>query len=371
MHRVTQAGAVRLAASGRYRAVIAGLGGRLALPGAYLAARARGVPFVLWATVWAHPRTPAHALSVLPTRHLYRHADAVATYGDAREPPRGAPPRARERRRGATGGRRGALRRARGRAPSGERWRRRAGAEDGDLLVLFVGRLEREKGVDVLLRGLAPGRRWPPARGWRSPATARWRAPSPGRATASGRWVTWAPPSCPALYAAADVLVLPSVRTATFVEPWGLVVNEAMLQSTPVVASDAVGAVAGGLVRDGTTGLVFPAGDARALAARLKRAAKPRQSCARALARAAREAALALTPAAWADGMSRALEPGRGGTIGRDLLACRRAAGDLIRARSGLARTAVSPRETAAQLAVRLCSHPRSPRPPSPHPYDY
>ena len=43
-------------------------------------ARAR-VPFVLWATIWRHPRTPAHALSYLPLRHLYRHADAIATYG--------------------------------------------------------------------------------------------------------------------------------------------------------------------------------------------------------------------------------------------------------------------------------------------------
>src|SRR3954470_1858809 len=81
VHRTTQAGAVGLAGSGRYRAVISGLGGRLALPGSYLAARARGIPFVLWATIWAHPRTPAHALSLLPTRALYRRADAVATYG--------------------------------------------------------------------------------------------------------------------------------------------------------------------------------------------------------------------------------------------------------------------------------------------------
>ena len=42
---------------------------------------ARRIPFVLWATIWEHPRTLAHRLSWLPTRHLYRHADAVATYG--------------------------------------------------------------------------------------------------------------------------------------------------------------------------------------------------------------------------------------------------------------------------------------------------
>jgi glycosyltransferase involved in cell wall biosynthesis len=39
----------------------------------------------------------------------------------------------------------------------------------------------------------------------------------------------------------------------------------------PVVASDAVGAVEGGLVRDGLTGLVVPAGDAGALAAAISR----------------------------------------------------------------------------------------------------
>src|ERR671932_2119530 len=74
----------------------------------------------------------------------------------------------------------------------------------------------------------------------------------------------------PPLYAAADALVLPSVRTATFREPWGLVVNEAMHQATPVIASDEVGAVAGGLVRDGRNGLVFAAGDVDALAARIR-----------------------------------------------------------------------------------------------------
>ena len=79
--RPSQRGVLRLAASGRYRAVVAGLSGRVALPAAWLGARWAGVPFVLWATIWAHPRTPAHALSYLPLRALYRNADAIATYG--------------------------------------------------------------------------------------------------------------------------------------------------------------------------------------------------------------------------------------------------------------------------------------------------
>ena len=77
----TRARVARLAASGRYRAVVAGLSGKVALPAAYAGARRAKVPFVLWATIWRHPRTPVHARSYLPLRHIYRHADAIATYG--------------------------------------------------------------------------------------------------------------------------------------------------------------------------------------------------------------------------------------------------------------------------------------------------
>ena len=66
-------------------------------------------------------------------------------------------------------------------------------------------------------------------------------------------------------YALAYVYVLPSITTATFKEPWGLVVNEAMNQGTPVIATEAVGAAAGGLVQDGVNGFVVPERDCNAL----------------------------------------------------------------------------------------------------------
>jgi glycosyltransferase involved in cell wall biosynthesis len=60
------------------------------------------------------------------------------------------------------------------------------------------------------------------------------------------------------------------VTTAEDREPWGLVVNEAMHAGLPVVATDGVGAAAGGLVRDGHNGFVVAEQDrvglARALA---------------------------------------------------------------------------------------------------------
>jgi glycosyltransferase involved in cell wall biosynthesis len=108
------------------------------------------------------------------------------------------------------------------------------------------------------------------------------------------------------MYAAADVLVVPSVPTRTFLEPWGLVVNEAMNRGLAVIATDAVGAAAGGLVRDGENGLVVPARDSAKLASALARlgADAPLR------ARLGRQGALdvaAYSHAAWAEGFSHAL----------------------------------------------------------------
>ena len=107
-------------------------------------------------------------------------------------------------------------------------------------------------------------------------------------------------------YRAADVLVMPSIRTATFREPWGLVANEAMNQHVPVIASDAVGAAAGGLVQSERNGLVVPADESTALAAALRRLAGDRALRER-LGDAAAADVGAYTPAAWAGGMSAAL----------------------------------------------------------------
>lgn len=76
----------------------------------------------------------------------------------------------------------------------------------------------------------------------------------------------------PDLYAAADVLVLPSVS-----ETWGLVVNEAMACGLPAIVSDAVGC-APDLIEEGQTGFTFPAGDVNALAERLARLARLKQA---------------------------------------------------------------------------------------------
>ena len=83
-------------------------------------------------------------------------------------------------------------------------------------------------------------------------------------------------------------------------------VNEAFNQGVPVIASDAVGAVAGGLVRHERTGLVVPAGDVPALASALRRMHDDPALRAR-LGAAGREAVQAYTHDAWAAGVSSAL----------------------------------------------------------------
>jgi glycosyltransferase involved in cell wall biosynthesis len=291
--RPSQRGVLRLAASGRFRAVVAGLSGRVALPAAYAGARRAGVPFVLWATIWAHPRTPAHALSYLPLRHLYRSADAVATYGPhvsgyvrahgARGPVIEAP-----------------------QSVDDAFW---SGPAQPDrrapFQVLFAGRLVREKGVEVLLTAWCSS-------GLSAPSAALvlvGGGPFRARAAATGAVLPEGPADPETLrnfYAGSDVVVVPSIPTRDFREPWGLVVNEAFNRGIPVIATDAVGAAAGGLVEHERTGLVVPPGDARALAAALRRLHDD-APLRRRLGAAAREAVRPYSHAAWAGGMGRAL----------------------------------------------------------------
>ncbi|HKN93393.1 MAG TPA: glycosyltransferase family 4 protein [Thermoleophilaceae bacterium] len=298
--------AARRVAEGRYRAVICGLGGRIALPASYVAARRARVPFVLWASIWAHPRTPAHLLSYLPLRHIYRHADAIATYG----------PHVSayvSERRGSSHNVFEAPQAVEveefGKEISDElrtHARVQAGAPaHGGFLALFVGRLEEEKGVHVLLdawRRADLGEGAVLALAGEGPLRAE-----VARQPADVQGLGFVPRDhLPALYAAADVLVLPSIRTETFLEPWGLVVNEAMHQGTPVITTDAVGAARGGLVQDGRNGLVVPERDAGALAARLRGLAQNPQ-LREALGKAAKRDVAPFTYAAWVTGMRRAL----------------------------------------------------------------
>lgn len=249
-----------------YEAVIAPFAGGAVLPAAYAGARSRRTPFVLWASVWTQPRSLSHAVALPVERDIYRHADSIVAYGEHV---------------------RRFVARIRGRdddvyvAPQAvepELFARDVGVEEivafrgrhglpTGPLALYVGRLVPEKGVDVLRAS------WPQVR---SDATLVVIGEGPLAAGVAAlprtRFLGALPRAELAIaYAAAEVALVPSIPTPRFLEPWGLVCNEAMHQGCPVLASAAVGAVAGGLVRDGENGLVVPPGDARALAGAIDR----------------------------------------------------------------------------------------------------
>lgn len=249
-----------------YRAIIAPFAGGAVLPAAYLAARLHRRPFVLWASVWAQPRSPSHLLALPLTRRIYRDADAVIAYGEhvrrfvaairGRDADVFVAPQSVE---SELFGRKVA-------AEEVNAFRARCDIPAGPI-VLYAGRLVREKGIEVLLAA------------WRClevEATLLLLGEGPLAAEASGeRGVLVRGPlarhELPVAYAAAQLLVLPSIPTPRFREPWGLVCNEAMHQGLPVLASTAVGAVAGGLVQDERTGLVVPASNERLLSGAIAR----------------------------------------------------------------------------------------------------
>jgi glycosyltransferase involved in cell wall biosynthesis len=87
-----------------------------------------------------------------------------------------------------------------------------------------------------------------------------------------------------------------------------------MNQHLPVIATDAVGAAAGGLVRHERNGLVVRAGDHDALAAALRRLHDDPALRAQLGANAARDVA-AYTHVAWADAFADALRSATGRAI--------------------------------------------------------
>jgi glycosyltransferase involved in cell wall biosynthesis len=266
-----------LAASGDYRAVVCPTGGRLAPLASWRGARRARVPLILWASLWAHPRSAAHVFSYLPLRRLYRSADAVVTYG----PHVSAYVQARGAHNVHVAAQ--AVDNDFWSSPDVQAPREPAWPAAADTRFLFVGRQQPEKGLAVLADAWRAAE-LPPERAALvlagiDPSLAAIAPAGPrreGDASILGLGAV-DPVDLRNVYAASDVLVLPSIATRTFREPWGLVINEAMNRGLPVIVSDAVGAAAGGLVRDGVNGLVVEAGDSDALAHAIVRLAEDPQ----------------------------------------------------------------------------------------------
>jgi glycosyltransferase involved in cell wall biosynthesis len=253
---------------GAYDCVVVSLVGRATLLAAVAAARLASRPLVLWVGIWNHPTTAFHRLSRPVVRALYRNADALIVYG----------PHVAAHISAESGRTEGIFEVSQ--AVDNELFRRpnRTDVEsvraafrpDDSPMGCFVGRLEREKGLEILVQALATtvvdqrllvvgsGSLEPDLRALAASLGVADRIVFAGRVPQN---------ELAAYLHAADFLVLPSITTGGSKETWGLVVNEAMNSGLPVIATDAVGAAAGGLVVDTRTGRLVPERDPAALAA--------------------------------------------------------------------------------------------------------
>jgi glycosyltransferase involved in cell wall biosynthesis len=244
-------GLARVLRPSRYDVVVQSYTGRLQIALTVLTASARNLPLVIWTGIWNDLGSPFDRLTRPLANAAYRRADALVAYGD----------HVKRYLTGASGIDPADVFVA-GQAVDGSRFEDISRDQPSDA-VLFVGRLEPSKGLECLL---AAARALP---GKTRPALVLAGSGSlennlRGYAMRE-RWVEvlgHVPhEELPRYLARARCLVLPSITTARAREPWGLVVNEAMHAGLPVIASDAVGAAAGGLVENGRNGFVVPEGD--------------------------------------------------------------------------------------------------------------
>src|SRR5260370_24049425 len=239
--------------SAPYDGYVKCINGKFALPVTFLVARLRGKPFILWTGLWIRLRTRTHRLLWPLTRYIYRHADAIVTYGthvaeflerEGVEAAKLFPARHAVDNdafsRPVSDDEKATLRCQLDLAPD-------------DKIVLYVGRLVEVKGLEYLLAAFSQ---------LRSPAilvlvgqgplehALRRQTENLGIADRV-RFAGYVPTSeTVSYYAIASAHVLPSVttgiaRSGEGRETWGLVVNEAFNQGVPTVTTDATGAAAG------------------------------------------------------------------------------------------------------------------------------
>jgi glycosyltransferase involved in cell wall biosynthesis len=281
----------------RYDAVVKSLNGKLMLPIVFGASRARRLPFVLWTGMWHHPHTGFHRLTQPLTRHVYRSAEAIVAYGEhvkrfLVETAEVDPHKVF----------------VAGQAVEPERFMAVHPVRNGEAEVLFVGQFEERKGLADLLAAFAEVR--DPSARLRLVGNCSLEAAVAARAAHDPRLevVGYLPQErLPETLGRARCLVLPSITTALDREPWGLVVNEAMHAGVPVIATDAVGAAAGGLVEHDRNGLIVPERNPRALAAAIRRLAADARLAAR-LGDQAREDVERFNHSAMADAFQSAVE---------------------------------------------------------------
>jgi glycosyltransferase involved in cell wall biosynthesis len=257
-----------------YDAYIKCINGKFVLPLTYLIAHLRKKPFILWTGIWMRLQTPIHRLVFPLTRYFYTHADAIVTYGEH--------VRQFLLELGVADERIFVTKHAvdnelysKDVSPTElAKLRRKLDISSNQKVVLYLGRLVPEKGLDFLIEAFARLDRDDTALVIVGTGSERQRLEKLVKKKSLDDQIRFtgyvAPQKTVLYYALAYVYVLPSITTERFKEPWGLVVNEAFNQGVPVIATDAVGAAAGGLLQNKKEGFIVPEQDSITLSNKLE-----------------------------------------------------------------------------------------------------
>jgi len=230
---------------------------RLALPFIFLLAKIRQKPFILWTQQWMHPKTFFHKISYLFMKYIYTHSDAIIVYGKhvrdylislgvSNDRIFYAP-----------------------QSIDNSLFNKLVSSEEKKILknkiglgqekiILYVGRMEKCKGLDYLIEALALIKEIDFLILFIGSGSHK--DIYEEKCKSSGVKCLFldhiSNKELYQYYSIADIFSLPSITTKDFKEPWGAVINEAMNQGCPIVATDAVGAAVAGLVESGHNGFI-------------------------------------------------------------------------------------------------------------------
>ena len=245
---------------GNYDVYIKCINGRFVLPLVYLIARLQRKPFILWTGIWMRLHTPMHRLFYPITHFLYTHSDAVVVYGDHVKQfliDEGVSP---ERIFGTTYAIDNDFYNQEVPDSRKKSLKESLNIQTDQKVILYLGRLEESKGISYLVKSVALVNSTSSVLVIAGEGTLRSSLEELVETLGikgQVRFTGYVPQiSSLDYYAIADLFVLPSITTDHGKEPWGLVVNEAFNQGVPVIATDAVGAAAGGLIVQNENGFI-------------------------------------------------------------------------------------------------------------------
>lgn len=269
---------VKVLFSSETKGIIQGFNGAAFIFLGYLIARLRGIPFGIWTGLWYHPRTFFHTLTRPLTDFIYRHADFAVVYGTH--------VKAYLVGRGMKADRifiaqNTADNELYSKIPTDEEklsFREKYGLAENEPALLYVGRFSAEKGPKELLKALSLVKDPPklimigkgPEKEWCENFAKEKKLPVIFAGYVANEELYH-------YYNAIPIVVIPSVDMPELKEAWSLTVNECMNQGCVVVATESVGAAAGGLVEDGRTGFIVPERDPEKMAAAIEKLVKDKE----------------------------------------------------------------------------------------------